>query len=111
VQGGWPRKHRLGQVGSTRVGHGWGRVRRDWGGAAGAGWGGPRPGGAVRDWVGRERGRAWPGWQREEHLAAAARMEVMCVREKREKERAEPGTILAYVHRADTSANEARLIS
>jgi hypothetical protein len=29
-----------------------------------------------------------------------------CEREKREKKRAGPGTILAYVHRADTSADD-----
>jgi hypothetical protein len=36
----------------------------------------------------------------------AMSVEAMCEREKREKERAGPGTIPAYVHRADPSANE-----
>jgi hypothetical protein len=39
-------------------------------------------------------------------VAVVVRMEAMCEREKREKERAELGTIPAYVHRADTSADE-----
>jgi hypothetical protein len=58
------------------------------------------------------RGRAgWPGVrpgrQCEEHLAAAAAcVEAMCEREKREKERAGPSTIPAYIRRVDTSADE-----
>jgi hypothetical protein len=39
-------------------------------------------------------------------VAAAARVEAKRERERREKERASPGTIPAYVHRADTSAVE-----
>jgi hypothetical protein len=38
--------------------------------------------------------------------AAATRVEATREREKREKERAGPGTIPAYVHRAKTSADE-----
>jgi hypothetical protein len=38
--------------------------------------------------------------------AAAARVEVMCEREKREKERVGPDTIPTYVRQADTSADE-----
>jgi hypothetical protein len=38
--------------------------------------------------------------------APAAFVEAIQEREKREKERADPGTIPAYVHQADTSADE-----
>jgi hypothetical protein len=38
--------------------------------------------------------------------AAAARVEAMREREKREKEMSDPGTIPAFVCRADTSADE-----
>jgi hypothetical protein len=63
----------------------------------------PGPGGAVR-------GQAWPRQRRSgpgvAGAAAAARVEVMCEREKREKERVGPDTIPTYVRQADTSADE-----
>jgi hypothetical protein len=50
----------------------------------------PGSGGAVR-------GRVWP---RRRYVGKR------CEREKQEKEKAGPGTILAYVHQTDTSADE-----
>jgi hypothetical protein len=46
------------------------------------------------------QGRVWTG------AAPAAFVEAIQEREKREKERADLGTIPAYVHQADTSADE-----
>jgi hypothetical protein len=69
----------------------------------------PWPGGAGRGSPRHRRGRADPGRQCEEHLATAtARVEAMREREVGEK-RAGPGTIPAYVRRADTSADVSRL--
>jgi hypothetical protein len=87
-------------------------------GVAGQGRGSARVTGAAPVGVGRDVTRAAPAGARQcdsgqgvagaaarGDLAAAARME-RCEREKREKERAGPGTIPAYVHRADTSADD-----
>jgi hypothetical protein len=92
----------------SRVEHGRpGRVGR---GRAGPGSGAARLGRHRRGRVGRSRARPWPGGARlgrqcKEHLVAA-RVEVMQETEKREKERAGPSTIPAYVHRVDTSADD-----
>jgi hypothetical protein len=56
--------------------------------------------------LGRGRGPAWLGRQCKEHLAAAVCVEAMREIEKQEKKRVGPGTIPAYVRRADTSADE-----
>jgi hypothetical protein len=57
-------------------------------------------------------GRCGPGQgvagatARRDLVVAAACMEAMREREKREKERSGPGNIPGYVHRADTSADD-----
>jgi hypothetical protein len=52
------------------------------------------------------RGLAWLGQQREEDLGRRRHAWKQCESEKREKERAGPGTIPAYVRWADTLADE-----
>jgi hypothetical protein len=93
-----PGRRRLGQSGpsAAEVLRGGSGVKRGQGGAGQGGWGRAPP----------ARGRVRR--QREEQLVAAAarvaiqRVEEMCVREKREKERA-GSVILTYIRRADTT--------
>jgi hypothetical protein len=47
---------------------------------------------------------------RRDLVAAAVRVEAMREREKRKKERVDPGTIPAYVRRDDTSADDHKWI-
>jgi hypothetical protein len=70
-----------------------------------------QPGGAGRAWVGQARPNRPGVWRARPGPGVAevvARVEVMREREReeREKERVDPSTIPAYIHRANTSANE-----
>jgi hypothetical protein len=87
-------RRRSGRGGSAAVGQGQGRAWRDRGATAVAG----------RDWAGQSEEPPGPGRQCEEHLAMTM-VRVEAIREREARER-KGGTIPAYVHRVDTSANE-----